>query len=123
MTELDEPVGKISKEECHRVETGTLRNYPVVLNSKVVPLARLHRAFSVFIFNTEQKLLLQKRAAIKITFPDRWTNSCCSHPLYNDSEMDMTGDAIGVKRAAQRKLAHELGIEMVALDEMHVMGR
>jgi isopentenyl-diphosphate Delta-isomerase len=41
-----------------------------------------HRAFSVFLFNTKGELLLQQRATEKITFPDHWTNTVCSHPLY-----------------------------------------
>lgn len=96
----------------------------------------LHRAFSVFLFNKEGKLLLQKvrifpppaftlfyyllenicylvfcpqRSRVKITFPSYWANTCCSHPLYNETEMEER-DALGVKRAAQRKLQHELGI-------------
>jgi hypothetical protein len=40
-------------------------------------LALLHRAFSVFIFDKKQRLILQKRSATKITFPSVWTNSCC----------------------------------------------
>jgi isopentenyl-diphosphate delta-isomerase type 1 len=48
----------------------------------------LHRAFSVFLFNSEGKLLLQKRSDKKITFPDCWTNTCCSHPLYKADEMN-----------------------------------
>lgn len=51
----------------------------------------LHRAFSVFIFHpTTGKLLLQKRADEKITFPNMWTNTCCSHPLSFDDEADMS---------------------------------
>ena len=41
----------------------------------------LHRAFSVFLFNSDNELLLQKRAACKITFPNFWTNTVCSHPI------------------------------------------
>jgi len=74
----------------------------------------LHRAFSVFLFNSKNELLLQQRATEKITFPDMWTNTCCSHPLGIPGE---TGDELvesvaGVKRAAQRKLDHELGIKV-----------
>jgi isopentenyl-diphosphate delta-isomerase type 1 len=46
------------------------------------PAGKLHRAFSVFLFDKQNKLLLQQRAASKITFPSLWTNTCCSHPLY-----------------------------------------
>ena len=48
----------------------------------------LHRAFSVFLFRpSDGRLLLQKRADEKITFPGMWTNTCCSHPLYLRSEL------------------------------------
>ena len=69
----------------------------------------LHRAFSVFLFNSEGKLLLQQRAHSKITFPLMWTNTCCSHPLHVADELE-AANQIGVKRAAQRKLFQELGI-------------
>jgi len=74
----------------------------------------LHRAFSVFLFDpTTKKLLLQQRASEKITFPNQWTNTCCSHPLHTASELghDLQSSIEGVKRAAQRKLHHELGIK------------
>ena len=69
----------------------------------------LHRAFSVLLFDSNNRLLLQKRASHKVTFPNVWANSCCSHPLYSESEREL-GDALGVKRAAIRKLKQELGI-------------
>lgn len=47
----------------------------------------LHRAFSVFLFNTKGELLLQQRSDAKITFPGYWTNTCCSHPLYIPDEL------------------------------------
>jgi isopentenyl-diphosphate delta-isomerase len=72
----------------------------------------LHRAFSVFLFNEEGKLLLQKRASEKITFPDCWTNTCCSHPLTRPDEI-ITENQLGVKNAATRKLEQELGITEV----------
>jgi isopentenyl-diphosphate delta-isomerase len=70
----------------------------------------LHRAFSVFLFNSRGELMLQQRAKCKITFPLRWTNTCCSHPLYGTNEVE-EAEARGVKRAAIRKLEHELGIK------------
>ncbi len=81
---------------------------------------QLHRAFSVLLFNQENKLLLQKRASHKVTFPNVWANSCCSHPLYSESERDLT-DAMGVKRAAIRKLHQELGIDpnSISTDDFH----
>ena len=81
------------------------------------PRAKLHRAFSVFLFNDNNELMLQQRAATKITFPNVWTNTCCSHPLsgFGGSEMDTPeavakGNPEGVMRAAVRKLLHELGV-------------
>jgi isopentenyl-diphosphate delta-isomerase len=47
----------------------------------------LHRAFSVFLFNNDGKLLIQRRASEKITFPGYWANTCCSHPLHFEKEM------------------------------------
>jgi geranylgeranyl diphosphate synthase type I len=79
-----------------------------------------HRAFSVLLFDKQNRLLLQRRASDKVTFPDVWANSCCSHPLHSDEEMDEK-DAVGSKRAAVRKLEQELGIlpEQVPLDSFH----
>ncbi|PLW08912.1 hypothetical protein PCASD_22298 [Puccinia coronata f. sp. avenae] len=74
---------------------------------------------SSIISSNHQKMILtrdglpsphQKRAAEKITFPSLWTNTCCSHPLAKEDEMDLK-ENIGVRRAAQRKLNHELGIQ------------
>ena len=68
----------------------------------------LHRAFSVLIFDSEGKLLVQQRSSDKITFPAIWANSCCRHPLDIVGE---NGDPIeGVIEAARRKLDQELGI-------------
>jgi isopentenyl-diphosphate delta-isomerase len=44
-----------------------------------------------------------------LVFSAHWTNTCCSHPLSTELELDET-EAVGVRRAAQRKLNHELGI-------------
>src|SRR5204863_6324438 len=88
----------------------------------------LHRAFSLFLFDpTTKKLLLQQRASEKITFPDQWTNTCCSHPLHTTSELgyDLPTSIDGVKRAAQRKLDHELGIKanQVPIENMKFLTR
>ena len=88
----------------------------------------LHRAFSLFLFNPQtKKLLLQQRAAEKITFPNQWTNTCCSHPLHTTSELgyDLSTSIEGVKRAAQRKVDHELGIKahQVPIEEMKFLTR
>ena len=42
----------------------------------------LHRAFSVFIFNSNNEILVTQRSIYKILFPNHWTNACCSHPLH-----------------------------------------
>jgi isopentenyl-diphosphate Delta-isomerase len=87
----------------------------------------LHRAFSVFLFDDKNRLLLQQRASEKITFPDMWTNTCCSHPLHIPTETGstLTESIEGVKHAAQRKLDHELGIkkEQVPLDQFKFLTR
>ena len=83
----------------------------------------LHRAFSVLIFDSEGRLLVQQRSSDKITFPAVWANSCCSHPLDIDGEND---DPIeGVKEAARRKLDQELGIPRTITNDwkFHHIGR
>ena len=104
--ENDNQIGSMSKVESH------LGN------------GSLHRAFSIHIFNSEGKLLIQKRAASKITFPSVWANSCCSHPLDVDDENEMADD-IGVKRAAVRKIEQELGIppSQLPLSDFHLITR
>ena len=81
-----------------------------------------HRAFSVLIFDSQGRLLVQKRSTQKITFPGVWANSCCSHPL--DIESENTGND-GVKNAARRKLDQELGIPMGISEDwaFHHIGR
>lgn len=60
----------------------------------------LHRAFSVFIFNTEGELLLQKRAITKYHSAGLWSNTCCSHPRPGET----------TQAAAERRLLEEMGI-------------
>ncbi|MGB1689278.1 MAG: isopentenyl-diphosphate delta-isomerase [Candidatus Poseidoniaceae archaeon] len=91
VTENDEVIGPISKLDSHHQD------------------GKYHRAFSVMLFDSSGRLLLQRRASHKITFPDVWANSCCSHPLHSEEEMELK-NALGVKRAAVRKLEQELGI-------------
>jgi len=108
----DRPIGHASKRVCHQVEQ--------------IRAGMLHRAFSVFLFDpVTKKLLLQQRAASKITFPLRWTNTCCSHPLFDFQQENDENNALGVKRAAVRKLGHELGFvgEDVTLDSLHWLTR
>jgi len=78
----DNPIGKTEKQQAH-IE------------------GLLHRAFSIFIFNSEKKLLLQKRASSKYHCGGLWTNSCCSHPRENENIQD----------AANRRLAEEMGMQ------------
>ena len=76
----------------------------------------LHRAFSVLIFDSENRLLIQQRSYDKITFPGIWANSCCSHPLDIDGE---NGDSKeGCINAAKRKLPQELGIDQEVANSM-----
>lgn len=109
----DVPIGTASKKVCHLMKN---------INDGL-----LHRAFSVFLFDSQRRLLLQRRATEKITFPDMWTNTCCSHPLGIPSETGSDVDAAvqGVRRAAQRKLYHELGIQpaQVPLDQFRFLTR
>lgn len=110
-SEDDKYIRDGSKKECHLMTN--------------IQKGLLHRAFSVFLFDPiNGKLLLQKRADEKITFPKMWTNTCCSHPLAIKAELEET-EQIGVRRAAQRKLEHELGIpaEQVPLDEFQFLTR
>jgi len=78
----DHPIGYMEKQEAH------LKGL-------------LHRAFSVFIFNKNKELLLQKRAVSKYHSGGLWTNTCCSHPRRNEK----------VLRAAKRRLFEEMGIK------------
>ncbi len=76
----DKPLGLMEKMEAH--EKGLL-----------------HRAFSVFVFNEKNELLLQRRAFSKYHSGGLWTNTCCSHPRENES----------VEQAAIRRLNEEMG--------------
>ncbi|KAL5203098.1 hypothetical protein ABZP36_014050 [Zizania latifolia] len=109
--EQDNVVGHDSKYNCHLMEK---------IDSGYV----LHRAFSVFLFNSKYELLLQQRSATKVTFPLVWTNTCCSHPLYRESEL-IEENCLGVRNAAQRKLFDELGIqaEDLPVDEFIPLGK
>ena len=77
----DNPIGVMEKMMAH--QTG-----------------KLHRAFSVFVFNDHEELLLHRRALTKYHSPGLWTNTCCSHP--------MPGEDVAV--AAHRRLLEEMGM-------------
>ena len=59
----------------------------------------LHRAFSVFILNQKDQLMLQRRALDKYHSPGLWTNTCCSHPRESESNIE----------AGVRRLKEEMG--------------
>jgi len=63
-------------------------------------LGSLHRAISVFIFNDRNELLLQKRAVDKYHSPEKWTNTCCTHPSPGETPII----------TAQRRLVEEMGL-------------
>ena len=61
----------------------------------------LHRAISIFIFNSKNEMLLQQRAFSKYHSGGLWTNTCCTHPRQGESNLD----------AAHRRLQEEMGIQ------------
>lgn len=81
VNEKDETLGSMPKLEAHRK-------------------GLLHRAFSVFLFNSNGELLLQQRALDKYHSPGLWSNSCCSHPLPGEE----------TEAAALRRLKEEMGL-------------
>lgn len=124
LTYDDVPIGSGTKKLCHLM--------------KNIEKGLLHRAFSVFLFDTKNRLLLQQRADEKITFPAMWTNTCCSHPLCVPEELgaatanadkpdihSLSSSIAGVKNAARRKLNHELGIKSieVPVSDFHFLTR
>ena len=76
----DNPIGLMEKIEAHEK-------------------ALLHRAFSVFVFNDKNELMLQQRAAEKYHSPLLWTNTCCSHQREGESNIE----------AGKRRLQEEMG--------------
>lgn len=78
----DEEIGYLPKGEAHR------------------GVGRLHRAFSLFIFDKRRRLLMQRRALSKRLWPGYWSNTCCSHPR--------RGEDMSV--AINRRLREELGL-------------
>lgn len=80
--DMDNIAGRMEKLEAHRQ-------------------GALHRAFSVFIFNRQGELLLQKRAAGKYHSAGLWSNTCCGHPRPGEQ----------ILSAAARRLFEEMGID------------
>lgn len=79
--EQDGAVGHADKWACHQGE------------------GRLHRAFSIFVFNDQGELLLQQRSGQKLLWPGIWSNTCCSHPRKGET----------LEIATARRLEEELG--------------
>lgn len=80
MTKVDENdrvLGPISKLDGHLLQ-----------HERTEKRSELHRAFSLLLFNSKNELLLQQRAFKKITFPGRWTNTCCSHNSHIPLELE-----------------------------------
>lgn len=63
---------------------------------------RLHRAFSILLFDDNGRMLIQKRAGNKYHSSGLWTNTCCSHPLPGES----------LEQATRRRLMEEMGIDL-----------
>jgi len=87
--ENDTPLGEIEKLEAHQK-------------------ALLHRAVSVFVFNTDNKLLLQKRALNKYHSPGLWSNTACTHPAPHESN----------EEAAIRRLKEEMGLTLTKITKL-----
>lgn len=87
VNEKDEPIGLMPKLEAHQK-------------------ALLHRAFSVFIFNDKNELMLQQRASHKYHSPNLWANTCCSHQRDGESNI----------QAGTRRLQEEMGF-VASLEE------
>jgi len=92
--ENDNEVGVKEKMEAHRE-------------------GRLHRAFSIFIFNSKGELLIQKRSRSKYHSGGLWSNTCCSHPK--------PGESIG--DAAHRRLREEMGFDCDLKEVFHFIYR
>lgn len=92
---LDQALGALSKDACH--------------DGKGV----LHRAFSVFVLNEREELLIQKRSQTKRLWPGYWANSCCSHPLAGEKMSD------AVKRRVEQELGLEVTPEFIFKFEYH----
>lgn len=71
--------------------------------------ALLHRAFSVFVFNSKGELMLQQRALGKYHSPGLWTNTCCSHPRPGED----------TEAAAHRRLQEEMGFDCTLAKIFH----
>ena len=87
--EKDKAVGEMEKIEAHHK-------------------ALLHRAVSIFVFNTMGEMLIQKRALFKYHSPGLWTNTACTHPRMGEKNVD----------AAIRRANEEMGLELNFAEEI-----
>ncbi len=92
--ENDREIGSEEKIEAHR--TG-----------------KLHRAFSIFIFDSKREMLLQKRAMDKYHSGNLWSNACCSHPRVGES----------LEEAVHRRLKEEMGFDCEMKEAFHIIYR
>jgi len=90
VNESDEQLGTMEKLEAHKKGV-------------------LHRAFSIFIFNSRKEMLLQQRAFTKYHSAGLWTNTCCSHPRPGENTI----------AAAKRRLKEEMGMETALQHKTH----
>ena len=90
VNEKDEQIGLMPKLEAHEK-------------------AVLHRAFSVFILNGRNELMLQQRASQKYHSPLLWTNTCCSHQREGETNLE----------AGTRRLGEEMGFETELRELFH----
>ena len=86
----------MQKDACITVDgadsiLGSTNKYDAHRFTAQQPRGLLHRAFSVFLFSPDGRMLLQQRARSKITFPGVWTNTCCSHPLHGQALSEVDG--------------------------------
>ena len=90
VNEQDEPIGLMNKMEAHEK-------------------AVLHRAFSVFILNDKNEVMLQQRAHHKYHSPLLWTNTCCSHQRAGETNIE----------AGKRRLFEEMGFQTELKELFH----
>jgi isopentenyl-diphosphate delta-isomerase len=69
----------------------------------------LHEAFSIFIFNKNKEILLQKRASTKYHSGNLWTNTCCSHPR--------AGEDLNI--AVHRRMVEEMGFDIEDIKKVY----
>jgi isopentenyl-diphosphate delta-isomerase len=87
MSDAGEPIGSTPKSQVHSIATP------------------LHLAFSLYLFDADDRLLLTRRALGKRTWPGVWTNTCCGHP----------GPGEPMEEAVRRRVDEELGLELADL--------